>query len=75
MQRLSSPAILGFVVRPVLNLSDIRFPGFALLLVVAAVFHYRLNLFLFQVGVVFFAAVACIRNYGLWRFPKDPPCF
>lgn len=65
------PVILGCMVYPVLNFTNIRFPGLALFLVVAAVLYYRLNLFPFQIGVVFFAAITCIRNDCLWQYPED----
>ncbi|MNP33275.1 hypothetical protein D3C76_1265040 [compost metagenome] len=78
MQRLSGwacPCIPGFVVRPVLNLSDTLFPGFALFFVVAPVFDHGLHVFVFQIRIVLFTAVACIRNHRPRKLPQDLSCF
>ncbi|MNR04442.1 hypothetical protein D3C85_1204050 [compost metagenome] len=62
LPRRASPRVVGFLVGPIVDLADVVFPLLRLLLVVRAVLHDGLDLLLFQIGVVLFAAITCIGN-------------
>ena len=73
MERLSGracPCILFAVVGPVIDLADVLLPGLAFFAVVCAVFDDGFDFVLLQVVIILLAAIARIRDNGVWQLAQ-----